>query len=185
MHLNTKNIALGGVLMAIAVLCIVLGSIFQFNTLVLLLIAAFLSGAVINDCGLGVGAMFITGTFILGFSLAPEKLHALTYLCFAIYIFLVETIYRFRQRATNKGVEGSNAGWNAFIWLCKFIIFNTIFLFCLLMMPEVILGTSLLEKGGIVIGIAAIAGQFVWIILDMAYNTFINRYWIPFRKRIK
>lgn len=185
MHINTKNIALSGMLMAISVICIVLGSFVQFNTLVFLLLAAFLSGAVIFDMGLGAGAMFIAGTFVLGFFLGPNKMYALTYLGFAIYIFLSEAAYRCQNAIMTKGVNLSKTVWNCIIWTYKFFVFNIIYLICLLMMPEVILSEEILKKGGFVIAIAAVAGQVVWIILDMVYNTFIMKFWMQFRKRLK
>lgn len=185
MHINTKSIALGGMLMAISVISIVLGSYVEFNTLVFLLLAAFLSGAVIFDMGLGVGTMYIAGTFVLGFFLSPQKMYALTYLGFAIYIFLVEAAYKWQQRLIVKNSELDMSGWKFIMWIYKFLIFNTIYLVCLFMMPEVILGSNILSKGGWVIAVAILAGQVVWIVLDKAYNYFIGHYWKNFIKRIR
>lgn len=181
MHLKTRDIAMAGVLMALSVLCIVLGGIVEFSTLTLLLLAAFLSGAVICDMGLMIGAMYIAGTFILGFLIGSQKMYAFTYLGFSLYIFLVEAAYRQQLKLMVKKDDGNQRKWNVIIWIYKFFIFNIIYIPCLVFMPQVFLGTGFSDA--MVVGIG-FAGQPLWVLADVAYNTFIFKIWKPFRKRL-
>lgn len=181
MHVKTKDIALTGMIMALSVLCIVLGGVFEFSTLTLLLVAAFLSGTVICDMGLLMGAMCITGTFLLGFFLGTQKMYVFTYLGFSAYIFLVELFYRKQKKLMGKNNEKTSKYKNVITWIYKFFIFNIIFIPCLIFMPEVFLGVN--PTRGMII-VAAVAGQLAWIVLDIAYNTFILKIWKLFKKRI-
>ena len=73
MHVDTKKTAVGGILMALAVLCIVLSGILEFNTLFLLAAASFFVGVMIREGGLAAGLAFYAGTAALGLLLAPQK----------------------------------------------------------------------------------------------------------------
>ncbi len=179
MHVKTKQLALSGLLMALSVVCIVMGSIIEFDTLAFLLLASFISGIVIYEMKIGIGAMFIAGTFLLGFLLGPNKMYSFTYLAFAGYIWLAELIYVMVGRASSKSEK--TVKWSVVIWVLKYIAFNAIFIPCVLLFPELIVGVELtgMVKFGLIL-----AGQVALVVLDMAYNTFIIKFWVPLSKRI-
>ena len=52
MHVKAKQIAFGGLLLAVTVVCMALGSVIETNTLFLLAAAAFFVGIVIREFGL-------------------------------------------------------------------------------------------------------------------------------------
>lgn len=173
MHLKTKQLALSGILMALSVICIVLGGIIEINTLFFLLVAAFLGGIVIYEMGLRMGALFIAGTFFLGFFLGSQKMYAFTYLAFAVYILLAEAGYRQSRRIPNPKMA------QTVLWVYKFFVFNLIFLPCLIVMPEVFVGPAVKSW---VLFLLAVVGQGVFVLLDLAYNTFIIHLWKHYRR---
>ena len=52
MHVKAKQMAFGGLLLAVTVVCMALGSVIETNTLFLLAAAAFFVGIVIREFGL-------------------------------------------------------------------------------------------------------------------------------------
>ena len=79
MYVNTKKMAVSGLLMALAVVFIVLSGILDFNTLFFLAAAAFFVGIIIREFGLRYGAAYFIGCLVLGILLAPQKLYCITY----------------------------------------------------------------------------------------------------------
>ena len=77
MHVNTRKLAVSGLLMAFDVVLIILSGIIDFNTLFLLAAAAFLVGVIIREFDLKYGLAFFVGSLVLGVLLAPEA-HAVT-----------------------------------------------------------------------------------------------------------
>lgn len=59
MYVNTKKMAVSGLLMALAVVFIVLSGILDFNTLFFLAAAAFFVGIIIREFGLRYGAAYL------------------------------------------------------------------------------------------------------------------------------
>ena len=58
MHVKAKQMAFGGLILAVTVVCMTLGSVIETNTLFLLAAAAFFVGIVIREFGLRTGAAF-------------------------------------------------------------------------------------------------------------------------------
>ena len=54
MHVKAKQMAFGGLILAVTVVCMALGSVIETNTLFLLAAAAFFVGIVIREFGLRV-----------------------------------------------------------------------------------------------------------------------------------
>ena len=58
MHVKAKTMAFGGLLLALTVVCMALGSIIETSTLFLLAAASFFVGIVVREFGLKAGAAF-------------------------------------------------------------------------------------------------------------------------------
>lgn len=173
MHVNSKKMALGGVLMALAVLCIVLSGILEFNTLFLLAAASFLIGIMIREGGLAAGAAFYAGTAILGFLLAPQKLYCFTFAVLGLYILGSEWVFRLAARQEkNKQV---------FLWIGKFLIFNLLYLPVLFLFPRLIFAEGL---SGAWLWAGTVIGQILFWIYDRAYEYFLIVMWERFRTRL-
>ena len=90
MHLKAKRAAFGGLLLAMTVIFMFLGSVIETNTLFLLAAASFFVGVVFREFGQMTGLAFYLSAVLLGFLLAPNKLYVIT---FAGMGFLGKRIY--------------------------------------------------------------------------------------------
>ena len=79
MHVKAKQIAFGGLLLAVTVVCMALGSVIETNTLFLLAAAAFFVGIVIREFGLRTGAAFYLAAVLLGLLVTPNKFYVITF----------------------------------------------------------------------------------------------------------
>ena len=73
MHVKAKTMAFSGLLLALTVIFMVLGSVIETSTLFLLAAASFFVGIIIREFGLRIGAAFYAAGVILGFITAPNK----------------------------------------------------------------------------------------------------------------
>ena len=62
MHVKAKQMAFGGLILAVTVVCMALGSVIETNTLFLLAAAAFFVGIVIREFGLRTGGSLLSGS---------------------------------------------------------------------------------------------------------------------------
>ena len=79
MHVKARTLAFGGLLLALTVVFMALGSIIETSTLFLLAAASFFVGIVIREFGLRAGAAFYIAAVLLGFITAPNKFYVLTF----------------------------------------------------------------------------------------------------------
>ena len=77
MHVKPKTMAFGGLLLALSVVCMALGSVIETNTLFLLAAASYFVGIVIREFGMRVGAAFYVADVLLGFMTAPNKFYVM------------------------------------------------------------------------------------------------------------
>lgn len=173
MHVDSRKTAIGGITMALAVLCIVLSGILEFNTLFLLAAASFLTGINIREGGLAAGAAFYVGTVALGFLLAPNKWYCVTFAAMGFYIVCNEWLFSAAGRALR--------GRKAILWLGKFLLFNVIYLPALFFFPRLLFPEGI--QGIWLLGAVA-AGQVFFLIYDRAYEYFLTILWERFRKKI-
>ena len=173
MHIDTKKTAVGGILMALAVLCIVLGGILEFNTLFLLAAASFFVGVMIREGGLAAGLAFYAGTAALGLLLAPQKLYCVTFAAMGGYILGAEGLFRLAGRR--------GKGRKTFWWIGKFIVFNLLYLPALFIFPGLFWAFGTRGMGG---GWGGAVGQILFLIYDRAYEYFLTVLWEGFRGRL-
>lgn len=173
MHVDSRKTAVGGIIVALAVLCIVLSGILEFNTLFLLAAASFLTGVVIREGGIAAGTASYVGTVVLGFLLAPNKLYCVTFAAMGLYIVVSEGLFRAVGRAER--------GRQALLWFGKFVIFNLLYLPALYCFPRLIFAEGI-RSGGLLA--AAAGGQVLFLIYDRAYEYFLTILWERFRTRL-
>ena len=73
MHVKARTLAFGGLLLALTVVFMALGSIIETSTLFLLAAASYFVGIVVREFGLRAGAAFYIAAVLLGFITAPNK----------------------------------------------------------------------------------------------------------------
>ena len=98
MHVKARTLAFGGLLLALSVVFMALGSIIETSTLFLLAAASFFVGIVVREFGLRAGAAFYIAAVLLGFITAPNKFYVLTFAAMGFYIWGIEAAWRWLER---------------------------------------------------------------------------------------
>lgn len=162
MHVKAKKIAFCGLLLALAIICMILGGILEMNTLFLLGAASFFVGIVIRFFGKRSGAAFYFAGLLLGLILVPNKFYVLTYGAMSLYILLREYAWEGLEKLS-KNVAGKKK----ILWVMKYAAFN------LMYVPGVLLFQKLLftkELEGVWLMTVLLAGQVILLIYDGAYE---------------
>lgn len=73
MHVTAKKLVMSGMFLAVSMICMMLGSVIQTNTLFLLAAASYFVGIVLRECGCKLGVAFYVAAIFLGWMLVPEK----------------------------------------------------------------------------------------------------------------
>lgn len=175
MHVNSKRIAVLGLLLAIAVVMIVLSGTIEMSTLFFLAGAAFCVGISVREYGLRMGTGFFIASVILGFLLAPNKLYIITFSMMAVYILISEAVWIVLFKNTKIKDPAK-----VFSFM-KYVVFNFIYI------PAVLIAPKLVYAGEIsiyvIVGII-VAGQVALFLFEKAYCYFQDQVWSKFRKHI-
>ena len=176
MHVNTKKMAVMGVLAAFAVLLLVFSSVIETNSLFLITAAAFCIGIVIREWGIASGAVFLAGSFLLGMIVAPNRLYCLTFLMMGIYLLLSEVLWG--KIADAKNIRRRTA----VLWAGRYVIFNCLFLPVLFLFPSLLFG----EKAADTLFLfALIGGEAALFVFEKAYVYFQVFVWGKLRGKLK
>lgn len=176
MYVNAKKMAYLGLLLAFSIILIVLGSVFEFNTLLLLGLASFFVGVAIRECGHRLGTGFYIAAVILAFFLSPNKLYSFTYAGFGLYIVVTEFIWTLLQKR-----KPSNRLKILFYGI-KFLLFNVMYIPVLYFAPSLVYNGELNQT---VLVVLLIVGQVALVVFDWVYIRFQLFYGETIRKQIK
>ena len=176
MLLNAKKMAFLGLLLSVDVLLMILSGVFDFNTLFLLVAAAFCVGIAIREAGIILGIGFYIASILLGFLLVSNKPYCITYAGMGLYIIAREFVWE--KLALAKGTTNRTAAF----WIIKYIAFNLMYVPILLFFPKLIYRGTI--SNALRIFFLA-AGQIVLYICDRAYDYFQINIWEKVRKKIK
>ncbi len=177
LYVKSNKVAYSSAMSAVAVILIILGSVFENCTLFLLAAASFLMGVVFRKFGLKMALTASIVTVVLGLLLSPNKFYCGTFLGFAFYILLSESIYERRRlgKAVSKLKE----------WVLKSALFHALLLI-LVLSYRLLTGAAILETFswlaawssypvfGIILFIVAM--EIFWVIFDRVYVFFQVRY---------
>ncbi len=175
MHVKAKTMAFGGLLLALAVVCMALGSIIETSTLFLLAAASFFVGIVIREFGLRVGAAFYIAAVLLGFITAPNKFYVLTFAAMGLYIWGIEAVFRWLEKHPKAGNR------RTVFWISKYVIFNVMYIPIVLIFRNMLFARSI---SGLVIAGVIIGGQAALFIYDRAYEYVQTHVWGRIRGRV-
>ncbi|MCR4586465.1 MAG: hypothetical protein K5686_12160 [Lachnospiraceae bacterium] len=168
MHVSVRTIALSGMLTALSLVCIFLGSVLEFNTAFLLVLAAFLIGTVAALGGVPAALCSFAATVILGCLLSPVKTYVLTFSLFVPYAVACEYTSGSKTDKKRAVLVKALVWW---IWsaVCGFIFYLLAGVAGLTeLMPEIMKDAHTAIKLGIVIAALAVA----WVITDVAYYAY-------------
>lgn len=165
MLLKSKDVAYLGVLLGLNQLFIILSSVIETNTIILMAAAALLVGVVIVEFGGKAGVLFFVASCLLGFVLTFNKVEIITYICFFGLYSIVK--YYIEIKILNKYLS----------YGLKIAFFN----FSLLLMYIIVrLFISFLLTWWMIL-----AAQVLFIIYDYAFTMFINVYMNSIRPKLK
>ena len=175
MHIKAKTMAFGGLLLALAVVCMALGSIIETSTLFLLAAASFFVGIVIREFGLRVGAAFYIAAVLLGGITAPNKFYVLTFAAMGLYIWGIEAVFRWLEKHPLIGNR------RTVFWISKYVVFNVMYIPIVLIFRDMLFSRSI--SGMLVAGVI-IGGQAALFIYDRAYEYVQVHVWGRIRGRV-
>lgn len=177
MLLRTNDIAYVSIMTAMSVLLLIISGYIETSTLFFLAAASFLTGVVEHYYGIVPAVLHLLCTVVLGVFIAPQKLYCMTFLCFGIYVIIVEYIEQYRKKHVY--------GWIIRLtWVIKGCVFETM-LALILILYEYFIGISTMISddvleytgSGVILWVIIIAcSQILWIVFDRAYIYFMRKY---------
>ena len=174
MHVKAKKIAFGGMLLALTIIFMMLGSLIETGTLFLLAAASFFVGLIWREFGAGSGVAFWGAGVLLGLFSAPNKFYVITYAVMGLYILIVEIV------GLKLGRMSDRINRKALFWIVKYVVVNLIFLPAVLLFQEVLF---VREISGWMSVIVIAAGQVFLFLYDRAYEYFQGVLWNKMRGR--
>ena len=153
--------AFGGLILAVTVVCMALGSVIETNTLFLLAAAAFFVGIVIREFGLRTGAAFYLAAILLGFLVTPNKFYVITFAAMGFYILGIEAVWIFLAKRPQMGHR------MGIYWLVKYVIFNLVYLPCLFGFRSMLFQKAVSDQ---LLLAAVMVGQIAILVYDKAYQ---------------
>lgn len=175
MHVKAKKMAFGGVLLALSVIFMYLGSIIETNTLFLLAAASYFVGFMIRECGVRNGAAFYLAGVLLGMLTAPNKFYVVSYAGMGLYILLIEVVWKRLARLSDVRNR------RRVFWAMKAVIFNVIYISAVSLFWEMLFGRTF--SAGWFAGVL-LAGQAGLLIYDQAYEYVQRELWGKIRGKV-
>ena len=175
MHVKAKKMAFGGLMLALTVICMLLGSVVETNTLFLLAAASFFVGIIIREFGWKTGAAFYLAGVLLGMILTPNKLYVVSYAGMGLYILLIELIW------DKLGRIPADINRKALFWTAKYLIFNLMYI------PGVFGFQKVLFSRKMSVGVLLVVlliGQVGLFVYDWAYEYMQRNIWSKIRGKI-
>ncbi len=165
MLLKSRDVAYLGVLLGLNQLFIILSSVIETNTLILLAGAALNVGIVIVEFGGRSGLLFYVASCILGFFLTFNKIELITYILFFGLYSIVKHIFEIKINS------------KTMLYVAKFIYFNidlaAMYFTVKLFMPFKPVWWMIL------------AAQALFLVYDYAFTVFISSYEYNLKPKLK
>lgn len=186
MHVNGKRMAFLGLLLALNSFMIILSSVLEFNTLFLLIAAAFTVGIAMRESNIRLGVGFFIASILLWVIIAPNKIYGITYSVLGIYILLREIGWELIDRA--KSINHRR------VWflITRLLIFNIIYIPLLIFFPQLLrmglmVNSTILPfdvMSPVTILIFLLIGQIIFFLFDYVYVYFQGQVWNKIRAKV-
>lgn len=175
MHVKARMTAFSGLLLALSVVCMALGSVIETNTLFLLAAASYFVGIIIREFGMKAGVAFYLADILLGFLVTPNKFYVISFVAMGFYILAAEGSWRFLGKSSEK----MQKSW--IFWVMKYVVFNLMYIPMVLIFQELLFMKEL--SGGLLLAVLAAGQVGVWI-YDRAYEYVQVHIWNKFRGKL-
>lgn len=177
MHVKTHKLTFLGLLLALAMVLLLLGSYVETSTLFFLAASSFCLGIAVYEAGLRLGFAFLLGAVILSFLLSPNKFYCLTYGGFCAYIYLLEAL-RVKTPLSEHPIG---------LWISKLVFCNCCFVAPMLLFFREFLfvgSASKIDWNAWVYAGVLVAAQAFLFLFDWAYRKCVPGYWLQWKRRI-
>ena len=151
MHVKARMTAFSGLLLALSVVCMALGSVIETNTLFLLAAASYFVGIIIREFGMKAGVAFYLADILLGFLVTPNKFYVISFAAMGFYILAAEGSWRFLGKSSEK----MQKSW--IFWVMKYVVFNLMYIPMVLIFQELLFMKEL--SGGLLLAVLAAGGS--------------------------
>ena len=175
MHVKARTLAFGGLLLALTVVFMALGSIIETSTLFLLAAASYFVGIVVREFGLRAGAAFYIAAVLLGFITAPNKFYVLTFAAMGFYIWGIEAVWRWLEKRSQYRNR------RMVFWISKYVIFNIVYIPIVIAFREMLFARAVSDTMMIIV---VLGGQIALFIYDRAYDYVQAHLWGKLRGRM-
>ena len=164
---QTKRIATCGILCALGVICLSVGSLIEVMDLSMIMIASFCIVFAVIEMGTRWAWLIWAGTAVLSLLLLPNKLAAVLYLMGGMYPIAKAAFEKLHPAVS---------------WILKFSAFNTIQLFFLLIAQKIfgMTGADYSFAAGPIL-----FNNLVFFVYDITLTVFITFYLVKLRRRLK
>lgn len=174
MHVKAKTVALGGLLLALTIVFMVLGSVIETSTLFLLAAASFFVGIVIREFGLAAGGAFYLAAVLLGFFVAPNKFYVFTFAAMGFYILAIEAVWRWLTKRHEMQKR------HLVFWIGKYVVFNIVYIPLVILFRDMLFAQAVSDT---LLVILILGGQIGLFIYDRAYDYVQVHIWGKMRGR--
>lgn len=168
MHVRTRKLVFGGLMLAATIICLYLGKIIESNTLLLLAAASYFVGIVYRETGAKMAVAFYISALFLGFFLTPDKFYLLSYGAMGLYILFNEWVY-FKIRKQEHLRSRAAA-----FWIVKYIAFNVLYVPGIYFYQKLLFG-KILPLWMFICVLAM--GQVAFFLYDRAYEYVQGNLW--------
>ena len=175
MQVKAKTVALGGLLLALTVVFMALGSVIETSTLFLLAAASFFVGIVVREFGLKAGGAFYLAAVLLGAIIAPNKFYVLTFAAMGLYIWGIEAVWRWLEKRPDMTRRYT------IFWFAKYVIFNVVYIPIVILFRDLLFARAMSDV--FMLGVIA-GGQIGLLIYDRAYDYVQVHLWGKIRGRV-
>lgn len=208
MFLTARKMAFAGIILAVSLILLMLGSVLEMSTLFLLAAAAMCIGIIIRELGCKAGAVFLAASVMLGFFLAPNKIYVLTYGAMEVYILLRELIWEkcfagqekrgvnndMREASGQTGEQGefgipgapmadaASKRLHRKYMFIKWLVYQPLFLPFLFLAPRFFTQSGEISPFPMFF-LLFFGGEILWLVCDAAYDIFQSRIWSRVRRQ--
>lgn len=183
MHVRAKELAVSGMMLALTVICMLLGSVIETSTLFFLAAASYFVGIIYREYRVKFGVAFYLAGVFLGAILAPNKLYVVSYAAMGFYILAIEIAWEVLGKKPIH-LEHPEKDWKQrkiLFWIIKYLIFNIMYLPAVIGFQTVLFAQTLpvWMLAGVIV-----AGQIGLLIYDMAYEYVQTTLWNKIRGKL-
>ncbi len=167
--MNTRKIAMNGILGALAVICLLLATVLPTNRLSFYALSSFFIAVAVMESGIRAGWLFYAATSLLGLIIVPDLLGRVPYVIF----FGVYGLVKYYIEKLDKLVLE---------YILKYVYFNICLGIAALSVSK-LFGFSLTAE--IPWWVVIVALEIIFLIYDFVYTLFIKYYRERLRPRLK